>query len=625
MKKHFILSIVALLASFCSFASISGPTGICAGSTAHLYDSLITGGSWSSTMPSIATVDASGNVYGLSAGTTVIYCTSSLMTDSIYFTVSAVPAAITGVFNVCVGSTTTLADATSGGTWSSSYTYVATVNGGVVYGSHNGTTTIYYTTGSGCSASAVVTVGPGVVDSVFGSNTVCMGSSTTFTDMTPGGAWSVASSAIATINSSGIATGLSVGSTFITYSVSGTCGTAYAIHYLNVTSGTATPSVSGASTVVAGSTINLTGSPTGGVWSCSPTTVATVNPTSGVVTGVSAGTAIVTYIVSGCSGTLSALHTVSVTAFDGISGHIYFNSTAHYGPVKVWLIAYSAPNLTAIDSTVVYATGASASYQFTGEPTDTYRVKAAVQDSLFIGTGYIPTYHDSSFYWYSANVIPHTSGTSDINKDIYMAYGAVTAGPGFIAGNVTTGANKGTSGGAPVKGLMMYVFNSTTLQLLQAVRTDATGAYSFSNLPVGQTYYIFPDSLNYATTPYTSISLTTGSPSMSAASFIQHTISHTITPINVGVENVSSSVSSILAFPNPTNGKVNIAWQLPTAQEATVVVCDVTGREVSRNNMSMNAGAGAGQIDLSSLTNGLYLISVKGANVSYNNKIQVQH
>ena len=206
-----------------------------------------------------------------------------------------------------------------------------------------------------------------------------------------------------------------------------------------------------------------------------------------------------------------------------------------------------------------------------------------------------------------------------------MAYGAVTTGPGFVGGNVTTGANKGTAGGVPVKGLMMYLFNSSTMQLLQATRTDATGAYSFSNLPVGQTYFVFPDSLNYSTIPYTSIALTVGSPSVTAASFVQHTISHVIAPVNVGIQTVSTANASIIAFPNPTTGKVSIAWTLATGQDATVAVCDITGREVYRNTISMNVGSGADQIDLSSLNNGLYIISVKGENVSYNNKIQIAH
>ena len=66
---------------------------------------------------------------------------------------------ITGVLTLCAGTTTALSDATSGGTWSSSTTSVATVAAasGVVYGVSGGTTTITYTVGTS-SATEIVTV-----------------------------------------------------------------------------------------------------------------------------------------------------------------------------------------------------------------------------------------------------------------------------------------------------------------------------------------------------------------------------------------------------------------------------------------------------------------------------------
>ncbi len=629
MKKHFLLTLIALLGCFASFAvyPITGPTSGCTGSTTNHFDST-SGGVWSSSNTTVATINpTTGVTYAVTAGTTTISYVVGATTVTATYTVNPSPSPITGTLAVCAGSTTTLADATLGGTWSSSNTYVATVgSGGIVSGVYSGTTTISYAFSTGCAAHAIVTVSSTFVDSLNAPSIICLGSTATLTDSTSGGVWTSGSPAIITIDpSTGVATGVAVGGSIITYTVTGACGSSSAVAYVTVSNTTGTGTISGGSSVAIGSSLNLSESVSGGTWSVAPSSIATINPTTGVLYGVAAGTANVTYSVSGCGGAAAAYHSVSVTPFDGISGTINFGSTAHYGPVKVWLITYVSPMLTAIDSTIVYAAGTTVTYQFTGEPTDSFRIKAATLDSLSSTTGFIPTYHTSSFYWNSANVLAHTSGTSDINQDINMAFGTVTTGPGFIGGNVTTGANKGTASGVPVKNLMMYVFNSTTSQLMQSVRTDASGNYSFSNLPVGANYYVFPDSLNYLTTPYTGISLTTSSPSAISASFIQHTLSHTITPIPVGVGNVSASTASILAFPNPTNGKVNIAWSLPSAQEAAVVVCDITGREVYHTTVNMNEGAGSFAADLSSLTSGLYTISVKSAAINYNNKIQVQH
>ena len=626
MKRHFILSIVALLTCIASYASIYGTNGTCIGGIAHLYPSLPYSGIWSSSTPAVATVDASGNVYGVSAGTTYIYFYSSFMSDSVIFTVSTPPGPITASsLSICAGDTATFADAVPGGTWMSSSPWIASMVGNVATGVSTGTSSIYYTTGPGCGISVLLTVGNAIPDSIYGDYTTCIGSSVSLNSTTLGGSWSSANPSIATVTTlTGVVTGVAAGTTTLTYSVSGTCGVVYRVITFYVPSGTSVGPISGPGTVLQGNYINLTDSVSGGTWSCSPSTVATIDPTTGVLTGLNAGTVVVTYTVIGCSGPATAIYTVIVTPFDGISGNINFGTSYPLGRVKVWLITYVPPMLTAVDSVILSGPGMSLAYQFAGIVSDSYRVKAAL-DTVLVGTGFVPTYHNSSFYWYSANVIAHTAGTADLNKNINMMTGILTSGPGFIAGDVTTGANKGTTGGVPVEGLLMYIVNSATNQLIQGTRTDAAGHYSFSNLPVGATYYIFPDSLNYLTTPFTSIALTAGAPSMTAAGFIQHTISKTITPTTVSVGNTSSSATSVLAFPNPTNGRVNIVWQLPAAQVAAVAVCDAAGRAVFTRNIDMTQGAGSTQIDLSALTNGLYIITVKSAALNYNSKIQVQH
>src|SRR5436305_965996 len=67
---------------------------------------------------------------------------------------------ITGTASTCQGATTSLANATSGGTWSSGNTAVATVSSsGVVTGVSAGTATISYMAG-GTSVTATVTINP---------------------------------------------------------------------------------------------------------------------------------------------------------------------------------------------------------------------------------------------------------------------------------------------------------------------------------------------------------------------------------------------------------------------------------------------------------------------------------
>lgn len=383
------------------------------------------------------------------------------------------------------------------------------------------------------------------------------------------------------------------------------------------------PGVIGATTVAVGHTITLSSITTGGTWSVSAASSAVIDPVTGALTGISTGTILATSTMTGCYASSFVTYAVTITPADEISGSVYFAPTSYTGNIRVWLITYASSILTAIDSAYVYSSGASAHYNLGPEPTNNYRIKAAAIDSMTATAGYVPTYHTSSFYWSTADVLSHTAGTGDCWQNINMIAGIPTSGPGFIGGDVTTGANKGTTTGMPVDGLMMYLLDASNT-LYQSTRTDAAGHYSFSNIPSG-TYHVFPDSLNYATTPYTGITITSGSPSYSVASFIQHTLSKTITPIPVGISNVSTANASVVAFPNPSSGKVNIAWQVPAAQVADIIVTDITGRVVTTSTMNMTTGAGSSNLNLGTLVEGLYTVSVRSADINYTTKVQMQH
>ncbi|MES2703068.1 MAG: T9SS type A sorting domain-containing protein [Bacteroidota bacterium] len=637
MKKIITLTVLAVLCHFASFAvisSMSGVLGVCVGTTTTLIgDSTSMGsGTWTSSTPSVATIGlTSGAITGLSAGTTTITYVLGSATSTAVFTVSAAPASISGPTTICTSGTATLTNSVAGGTWWSSNAAVATIGAstGIVNGVGGGYASMRYTMGPGCFVSSSMYVTTGAwVDSIEGPFTICIGGTGTLTNMTTGGTWSSSNPSVATIGAStGVVSGVSAGTSMITYSVVGSCGTGTRTQMITVSGTTATGTIYGTGSVTVGATTTLYNTAGGGTWSSSTASVATISST-GVVTGVTAGTATITYTRTGCGGTAYTTTVVTVNTLDVISGNVLFGSAPFYGAVKVWLIKYNPSTLmlSACDSATMYCSGApSVYYQFLSKPTDSYRVKAAVYDSsTFASTGYIPTYHTASFYWSAATVIPHTAGTADINKNINMAYGSSTSGPGFVAGNVTTGANKGTAGGAPAVGLLIIAINqSTGMQVAQDV-TDATGSYSFSNLPLG-TYKIYPELINYGTTPYTSITLTSGTPSMAAANFEQHTLSHTITPNVVGVNELHNTGSSVAVFPSPAANEVAIQWSAAGNESGTVTISDVAGRNVYHSELAISNGSGVKNVDVSGFTNGLYIISVKSASINYTSKIEVRH
>jgi len=294
--------------------SISGPSSVCVGSSIILTDGT-PGGIWSSSNTS-ATV-AGGLVTGISAGIdTINYsvtntCGTAAATKTI--AVNSLPNAgiITGASTVCVGSSITLNDGVSGGTWSSSNTS-ATVAGGIVTGVSAGIDTISYSVTSTCGTAATsktITVNPlPNAGSISGPSSVCVGSSILLTDGAPGGTWS-SSNANATV-SGGLVTGVSAGSNVISYTVINTCGSASATHALVVMPLANAGSISGPSSVCVGSAIALTDGVPGGVWSSSNFTASI--GTSGVVTGVTAGLDTIVYTYTNACGTDATTHLVTV-------------------------------------------------------------------------------------------------------------------------------------------------------------------------------------------------------------------------------------------------------------------------------------------------------------------------
>jgi uncharacterized protein YjdB len=284
-------------------APITGAATLCTGSTITLSDA-VPGGTWASSATSVATVGSSGVVTGIGAGTTTISYTVSGCTVTRVLTVTAT-ASITGAGSLCVGTSTTLSDATPGGTWTSGTISVVTVGStGIVTGISTGTSTISYTV-SGCTPATMVVTVTTVTAPITGAGSVCAGATITLSDATPGGTWASSTPVVGTVSTAGIVSGLSGGTTTISYTVSG-CPAATHIVSVNPTA-----PITGAGSLCAGSTITLSDAVPGGTWVSSATVVATIG-SSGVVTGIGAGTATISYTVSGC--TLTRLLTVTATA-----------------------------------------------------------------------------------------------------------------------------------------------------------------------------------------------------------------------------------------------------------------------------------------------------------------------
>ncbi len=138
-------------------------------------------------------------------------------------------AGINGTGTICTGTTVRFTDATSGGTWSSSNTAIATVSAtGFVRGVNGGTATISYTISNGCTTNAAtksITVNAVPdVDAITGNSSVCPNSTIQLADGTPNGNWSSSNTSVATVNNSGTVRGIKNGNVTISYAVQNSCG-----------------------------------------------------------------------------------------------------------------------------------------------------------------------------------------------------------------------------------------------------------------------------------------------------------------------------------------------------------------------------------------------------------------
>jgi trimeric autotransporter adhesin len=274
--------------------AITGAATVCIGRTT-LWSNANAGGTWSSTDGTVATVGSStGLIGGIVTGTsTISYVVGPGCATARVMTVIASPAAITGTASMCEGATTTLSNATAGGTWTSGNTGVATVDisTGVVTGVLAGTATITYTAPNGCFATVVTTVNP-IPGAITGTPEVCVGAATTLSSSPGGGAWSSSDLAVASVSgASGTATvtGVAPGTADITYTRLG------CVMSLNVTVHALPALIGGANSVCIGSGITITDATPGGTWSSSNTTVATIGSSSGTITTVATGTTTITY------------------------------------------------------------------------------------------------------------------------------------------------------------------------------------------------------------------------------------------------------------------------------------------------------------------------------------------
>jgi uncharacterized protein YjdB len=278
--------------------------------------------SWQSSDPSIAVVSNAGVFTALKAGSVTITASMNSVSGTISIVVNAPTlSSITitpAVFSIASGQNQQLAaqgvysdgttqDVTSQVTWSSNASGVASVSGGLVTGASAGTATITAALGS-VSRTATATVTAAQLNSIVvtpATASIATGQTQAFsadgifsdgstTDITNSVTWTSSATNFATVNSTGLASGVSAGAATITAtsgSASGTAAltvTAAVLTSIDVAPDDQIIPIGGQYQLILTGTYsdNTTQTITNATWSSSDPTLASIDPVSGIVTGV---------------------------------------------------------------------------------------------------------------------------------------------------------------------------------------------------------------------------------------------------------------------------------------------------------------------------------------------------
>ena len=399
---------------------------------------------------------------------------------------------ITGTTTLCIGATSQLTGSGSPATtnaWASSTPSVASVSStGLVTALTSGTTNITYTDNNGCSKVVPVTVN--ALPTITGASTVCVGGTSSLSGSgtaASSNAWAADTSGFVTISTNGTVSGVSAGSTVITYTNNNGCSTTKTITAQNVAS---TPAITtspinagsfalnGTSAEADGSIVSIyknatlagTATVASGTWSYTFTSAltggdvitasvaATGKCTSALSTGVTVLSYTATPVVSAplCQGATTVSGTS--TEADGTTISVFVNATLN-GTTTVSSNAWSYTLTAALNGgDVVTATAATSG--------KTLSLLSSGVTTFYSLTGL--SYASATNSYPVNNAITANTATASPSGAGAIAYTVSPSLPSGLGLNGTTGAITGT----PTATSSATTYTITATSACNAVTTD---------------------------------------------------------------------------------------------------------------------------------------------------------
>lgn len=251
---------------------------------------------------------------------------------------------------------------------------------------------------------------------------------------------------------------------------------------------------------------------------------------------------------------------------------------------------------------------AGGSYTFNNVQAGAYNIRLTMDTAIYPNT--YPTYYDSAFVWYDADIVTAPC----LNYDLSMGLMVLPGGTGTVSGTISGVNGPLKSLGTPLANAHVLLVGAADNQVYGFELSNAQGQFVFSNVPNGD-YNIVIDAPGLYMQAIRNVVVDDGHKLFTNQNYVIGTNAIAIDNSTVGItENV---LSGITLFPNPTADNATLRFTLTKNTMVKAELVDVTGKRVAElYNGQMAAGKQQLQPNVKGLDNGIYFIRLMAEGAS---------
>ncbi|MFN5346289.1 MAG: T9SS type A sorting domain-containing protein [Bacteroidota bacterium] len=369
-------------------------------------------------------------------------------------------------------------------------------------------------------------------------------------------------------------------------------------------------------------------------------TSVTTSATSTNLTGLTVSTAYEFQVTSSCSGTLGTVSTLAnftttAAAACGTPASLASSSitsssaTVSWGAVtgaSSYLVQYRVSTSTTWTNSVTVTTASATLTGLTASTTYQYQVTATCSGTAgtasSIGTFTTSAASTTCNDVYESNNSRNTSKTIAINTDIFAKIGTSTDKDWFKFTTLSTAPKIKVFLDQLPADYDLALYNSTGSTLATSVLGGTSSeTIIYNTYTTGRTCYI--QVYGYASA-FNANSCYRVRVSTSATNFRTADGSEENSNEIVSAEKVTG-LEGLNLFPNPANTSLTINYFTPSMENTSIEIYDMMGQLVNSMNVNANEGFNSRELDLTSMSNGVYFLKVTQNNNTLTNKFVVKH